>query len=285
VSSASLCYYHAAGEVLGPIEVSKLRSLWEAGDLPDDALGHDHLKDEWLPLDEFLKRDAPPAAFKPIHPANAALRRPSRPRSSSSMRLLRRWQVAWILTLLVGILAAIALHFRASHAVAGREARLVEIEELRARIADRDAVIERLRSASREILDPAEIQGRVFLRTKEGAIAPQPGMKVTLHPRRDVERHIESTLSGTPENPAATLATTLPFPVATTTTDSNGFYHIRLPAPGEYILHTNMLPARGPSAIWFVSFDSTAKDHSRVDLTDANMTSNFTPGLVITPAR
>lgn len=288
VSTPPICYYHAGGEVLGPVSIAKLRTLRDGGELPDDALAHDHAKDEWLPVDEFLDafpERLPAAPLKPIAPGNAALRRPSRPRSSSSMRLLRRWQVGWILTLLTGVLAAIALHFRASHAVSGRETLLVEIEELRKRVAQRDDVIERLRSASREILDPSEVQGRVVLRATDGSIAPQAGLKVTLHPRREVERHIDTTLRNDNANPAQALASTLPFPVASTTTDSNGFYHIRLPQPGEYILHTNILPAAGPSVIWFVSFDSTAKDHSRIDLTDANMTSNFTPGLVITPAK
>jgi hypothetical protein len=77
----------------------------------------------------------------------------------------------------------------------------------------------------------------------------------------------------------------LPFPIATTTTDSKGQYEFRLQAAGDFVLHTNILATQSGPMVWFLGFDSSEPPYSRIDFNESNRSTSLVPGLVVVPAR
>jgi hypothetical protein len=289
--------------------------MWEAGSLDAEALGFDPRAQKWIPLGELL------AAIKEnlVPTGNTIPPRPRRrgqkdpldvdkfippvkklaplPPERSGKHLgvkhrnaIRRWQVLWILSVLVGVLVSLGLFFWANAAIDERNSLNVRIDTLNESLRQKNGEIERLRQCSRENLETDEIQGRVVLRSPGGGQVAQSGIKILLYNSQALERHLEQVLrhipEGTrPEDAARGMVNGLPFPITTTTTDSNGFYHLRLQEPGEYILHTNIIPKSGDPLLWFLSFDSRQPGHARIDFTEGNLSARLVPGLVVTPAR
>jgi len=310
---AAALFYSSDGSVLGPIQRRHLASLWDSGDLPPESLGFDPATKKWIPLGDLLSQPEPhtPAPetslipprgtqgpprdsenFIPSVPELAPLPKSRRGNHSGPKhsRSILRWQIVWILTLLLAVLTTIALFFWANSAKDERNQLLVKIDALTESLAKKDAALEKLLTSSRDSLNPDEIQGRILVRNPTGLFNAQPGIKVLLYNRRDIEKHIDETLRALTHDPnpataARTLVNSLPHPLSSTTTDSNGFYHFRLHTPGDFVLHSNILPASGDTLLWFLSFDSTQPPHTRIDFTESNTSTQLVPGLVITPAR
>jgi hypothetical protein len=115
-------------------------------------------------------------------------------------------------------------------------------------------------------------------------------VKVLLYNRRDLERYLGEILQNPShsQDAAATarhLVNHLPFPIATTTTDSKGQYEFRLQAAGDFVLHTNILATQSGPMVWFLGFDSSEPPYSRIDFNESNRSTSLVPGLVVVPAR
>ncbi len=298
------CFYSTDGDVLGPIERRHLEAIWRAGLFPSDAVGFDPAGEEWSPLADWFpggiaekkSEPAPPPSekkFRPPPPEMAPLppsrNHHGRPRKRSKKKILK-WQVVSILAFLVAILVGVAMFMRADSVAAERDRFKERAESLQAKLREREEALERLSQATGEVLPPDQIQGRLVLRASDGTPVPQQGVKVLLYNRRDLERYLgESLRHSAEERDAAEVArhlvNHLPFPIATTTTDSKGGYEFRLQAPGEFVLHTNLLQTPAGPMLWFLGFDSAKPPHTRIDFLDTNRSTSLVPGLVVVPAR
>lgn len=298
------CFYSTDGDVLGPIEKKHLEAIWRAGLFPADAVGFDPVKEDWSPLTEWFpgeivtKKSEPAAApaekkFRPPPPEIAPLppsrNHHGRPRKRSKQKVLK-WQVLSILGFLVAILVGVSMFIRSETVMAERDRFKERSEALQVEIQKREEALERLSEASGEVLPPDQLKGRLALRATDGTLVPQQGVKVLLYNRRDLERYLEESLAGPAEGldaagAARKLVNQLPFPIATTTTDSGGHYEFRLQAPGEFILHTNVLQTPNGPMLWFLGLDSTKPPHTRIDFSESNRSTSLVPGLVVVPAR
>lgn len=298
------CFYSTDGDVLGPIERRHLETIWRSGQFPSDAVGFDPAKEIWTPLNDWFAGEVPkiksetPAAdaekkFR-LPPPEMAPLPPSRnhhgrPRKGSSQKILK-WQVLSILALLVAVLVGVAMHVRTDAALAERDRFKERIESLEAQLQERTESLERLSENTGEVLSPDQVKGRLALSANDGSAVAQQGVKVLLYNRRDLERYLEQSLQNADVNSDAAQAAVdvvnnLPFPLATTTTDSKGNYEFRLQAPGEFVLHTNILQTPGGPMLWFLGFNSTEPPYTRIDFTDSNRSTSLVPGLIVVPAR
>ena len=298
------CFYSTDGDVLGPIERRHLETIWRAGQFPEDVVGFDPAKEVWCPLQEWFpggkkvesdeaekslpekKFRLPPPELAPLPPSR---NQHGRSRKPGAKKILR-WQMATILSILAAVLACVAMYVRANTAFAERDQLKVRVDTLRNDLQERTEALEKLSAASNEVLPPDELKGRLLLRAADGTEIPQAGVKVLLYNRRDIERHLDESLGKFPpgSDPAETirhLVNHLPFPITTTTTDSHGFYDFRLQAPGEFVLHTNLLSTANGPMVWFLTLDSTKPPHTRIDFKESNRSTSLVPGLVFIPAR
>lgn len=298
------CFYSTDGDVLGPIERRHLETIWRAGQFPSDSVGFDPAKESWAPLAEWFPGEISKMESKiPAAPAEKKFRLPppemaplppsrnhhGRPRKGSNQKVLK-WQVISILAFLVALLVGVAMHVRAEAALSERERFKAQIESLETQLQERTESLERLSENTGEVLSPDQINGRLALRSSDGSAVPQQGVKVLLYNRRDLERYLEETLQNGDINSDAAQAAVdvvnnLPFPLATTTTDSKGNYEFRIQAPGEFVLHTNILQTPSGPMLWFLGFDSAEPPYTRIDFTDLNRSTSLVPGLIVVPAR
>lgn len=292
------CFYSTDGDVLGPIERRHLETIWRAGQFPEDVVGYDPATEEWSPLKEWfpggekLESAAEEKRFRPPPPDLAPLP-PSRShhrRKKPGARKVLRWQMVTILIALTALLACVAFYVRANTAFADRDRLAERVESLRADLDESKQALERLSTATGEVLPPDEVKGRLVLRAPDGVDIPQAGVKVLLYNRRDLERYLEGELANIPSgaNPDAItrhLVNNLPFPVTTTTTDSKGEYAFRLQSPGEFVLHTNILQTPKGAMAWFLAFNSKEPPHTRIDFKESNRTTSLVPGLIVVPGR
>jgi hypothetical protein len=293
------CFYSTDGDVLGPIERRHLETIWRAGQFPEEVVGYDPQAGEWTPLKDWFpggeklasvfdekKFLPPPPELAPLPPSRSHHGRKRKP----GARHVLRWQMATILSILAALLACVAMFVRANTAFADRDRLAERVESLRSQLEEREEALERLSTATGEVLPPDEIKGRLVLRAPDGSEIPQAGVKVLLYNRRDIERYLDGELANIPEGANADdiarhLVNHLPFPVTTTTTDSKGDYDFRLQAPGEFVLHTNLLQtARGPQ-VWFLAFNSKEPPHTRIDFKASNRSTSLVPGLIVVPGR
>lgn len=293
------CFYSTDGDVLGPIERRHLETIWRAGQFPEEVVGYDPEKAEWSSLKDWFpggeklesaidekKFRPPPPELAPLPPSRSHHARKRKPGS----RQVLRWQMATILTILAAVLACVAMFVRANTAFADRDRITERIDALRAELAESKESLERLSTATGEVLPPDEIKGRIFLRAPGGSEIPQVGVKVLLYNRRDLERYLDGELANIPPgaNPddiARHLVNRLPFPVNTTTTDSKGDYEFRMQSQGEFVLHTNILQTTRGAQVWFLAFNSEKPPHTRIDFKDSNRSTSLVPGLIVVPGR
>ncbi|MFM8364285.1 MAG: hypothetical protein ACKOAS_03960 [Verrucomicrobiota bacterium] len=188
------------------------------------------------------------------------------------------------------MLVGVAMHVRTDAALSERDRFKQRIESLEAQLLERTESLERLSENTGEVLSPDQIKGRLLLRATDGTAIPQQGVKVLLYNRRDLERYLEESLQNADANldaaqAAVDLVNKLPFPLATTTTDSKGNYEFRLQAPGEFVLHTNILQTPTGPMVWFLGFKSSEPPYTRIDFSEANRSTSLVPGLIVVPAR
>lgn len=300
-SPSHWCFYSTDGDVLGPIERRHLETIWRAGQFPEETMGFDPADQSWRPLVDWFsalpkdlkstlpkptpdkKLPPPPPAMTPLPPGSGRSRR-------GSDRKALKWQVVSIFAFLVAIMVGVVMFVRSSAVEAERNRFQERTEFLQSELAKRTESLERLSESTGEVLEPDFIKGRLLLRANDGTLVPQQGVKVLLYNRREIERHLEEALkkeeSGSDDAKVAqNLVNTLPFPIATTTTDSKGAYEFRLQAAGDFVLHTNILANGSNPMLWFLGFNSTEPPYTRIDFTDSNRSTSLVPGLIVVPAR
>jgi hypothetical protein len=297
--SSPWCFYSTDGDVLGPIERRHLETIWRAGQFPEEVVGFDPATEEWSPLKEWFpggekvasdldekKFRPPPPELAPLPPSRS---HHGRKRKPGAQKVLR-WQMATILIFLAAILACVAMAVRTNTAIADHERLAERVESLRTQLEESKESLERLSAATGEVLPPDEAKGRLTLRAPDGSEIPQAGVKVLLYNRRDIERYLDAELVSIPaganaDELARHLVNHLPFPVSTTTTDSKGEYEFRLQAPGDFVLHTNLLQTARGAMLWFLAFNSKEPPHTRIDFKESNRSTSLVPGLVVVPGR
>jgi len=305
----STLFYHTHGNSFGPIPREHLARLWQTGSLPEGTLVLIQDSSVWEPIETVFRgletgRQDPrflpigQEKPKPIRARETAFRRAElaeeggepRQESTSVPQTVKKWQTAFVAALLLGCIAAAGAYFLAAPASAELARRDSEIQKLKTQLAERDAAIERLKNAQRTELAPNEIQGRLELPPGSGRPTAAAGVKVILHRRADIEKYLGETLAkADPSAPAASLASSivnnLPFPLASTTTDSSGFYRLELPEAGDFVLHTNIMDPEGNAIMWFLAFNPSAPNHGPIDFKKSNAATRLAPGFIITNAR
>lgn len=297
-------FYHIQGSTFGPVPRDHIASLWQNGSLPDDTLVFLHESSTWEPVTVVfsnLSKPGTPASpatparsrklqeTKPrpdFRPAEASLESKNEKQAGEQSPRARLWQNAFIICLLVATAAIGAVVFWASQKFSETDSLHSRLQSLESHLAEKDTTIRRLRDSTRPRLEPNEIQGRFILNSNRSTA----GAKVALFRRAEMEKFIQQTLSSAPpENDEAatarSLTENLPFPIASTATDSEGFYRLEIPEPGEFILHTNMIGPASKPLVWFLSFSPDDPRHGPIHFTEENASSLISPDLVILKAR
>lgn len=302
-------FYHIAGNSFGPVPREHLARLWQTGSIPAETLVFIAASGQWEPIEsvfrglEGIQRlpefqplglekskpiRTPQSAFRQAQAADGPENGPGE--TPSTPKTVRKWQTAFVAALVLGCIAAASAYFLAAPAASELARRDSEIQQLKTQISEKDAAIERLKNARRTELAPNEIQGRFELPTGADGPTAAAGVKVVLHRRADIEKYLSETLAkADPSAPAAPLASSivnnLPFPLASTATDSSGFYRLELPEAGDFVLHTNIVDPEGNAVMWFLAFNPSAPDHGPIDFTESNASTRLAPGFIITNAR
>jgi hypothetical protein len=300
----SALHYHTQGNSFGPIPREHLARLWQTNSLAQDCLVFDPAKEDWLPASEFFSH----LSITHPNPKSTAPEFPKTPPSAWAKKdaaplpepdgepdpihpKVRKWQTAFVAALLLGVLAACAAFFWSAERHAQSAPLHSKIASLEKQLAEREAELRQTALATRSKLAPDEIQGRFTIQAADGSEIPQIGAKILLFRKGEIQAFLDKMLSSGAatsvdhQQAALDIVNNLPFPTASTTTDSEGFYRFSLPEPGMFVLHTNMTDPDGHTAMWFLSFDPSTPNHGPIPINESNICTNFTPGLAITPAR
>ena len=299
-------FYHHNGSSFGPIPREHIARLWQTDSIPDDTLVFIADSSTWEPVTKVFSglsklQNLNPSAPK-SHPrdrisketkekpvfrrAEAFVDSDNHEEAIAHSPQANLWQKAFIISLLVfaAVIGAIFFWFSGTFS---------EIESLRSRasnlqnlISEKDATIQRLRDSTRTQLEPNEIQGRFILNSTEA----KSGAKVALFRRAEIEKFLKEALSKTEPGAdetavALSITNNLPFPIASTATDSEGFYRLEIPEPGEFILHTNIVGTSSRTLVWFLSFSPDDPQHGPIHFTEKNASNLISPDLVILKAR
>jgi hypothetical protein len=302
-------FYHTQGNSFGPIPREHLARLWLTGSIPAETLVFIATSGQWEPIESVFRglgpiqrlgEFQPPGQERPqpIRTPESAFRQAKAdvsaedngPKAPSTPKTVRQWQTAFVGAVVLGCIAAAGSYFFAAPAGTELARRASEVQALKIQLAERDSAIERLKNARRTELSPNEIQGRFELPAGAGDSTAVAGVKVILHRRADIEKYLAEALAKVdPAAPAASLASSivnnLPFPLASTATDSNGFYSLELPEAGDFVLHTNIVDPEGNAVMWFLAFNPSAPNHGPIDFKKSNAATRLAPGFIITNAR
>ena len=263
------------GKILGEYPPQEIGSLFETGHLKEQDLYFDPKSGEWLPVNDLLRRE-----------------RPSRSRSGRrerSGKTLKRRLLLFFAAFAV-VLGAVIWESKTS----------AEIDSLKASLAKAAAdnlewkqKFENVLFAAREVASNDLVRGRVIIRDATGQRVVLPGIKIRLYPRAEIEAFLSERYNriaeagGTDANrlPAHFLKG-IPFPIETTTTDSDGRFECKVPQPGEYVIQTGIRSGKtGGMRLWFVTFDSRDPLNTPVDITETNAVQQFNPLFMLVQGR
>jgi len=298
-------HYHYDSQTFGPVPREHLARLWQTNSLPHDSFVFDSSKDAWEPASSFFghlsvayscsepKLPSPESpkirsTFDPKHsfinsPKKDDRRKPEPPK-------IRQWQTAFVAASLIAILGICGVYIWSARQLSGEGALKSRIISLEKELAERQATVERLHFSSRLNLAPNEIQGHFKTPAQDGGKTPQIGVKVLLFRKDDIQEYLDNWISKAdpstdPVSLSRDIVNGLPFPIASTTTDSEGFYRFELEESGEFVLHTNIVDPSATPLLWFLLFNSNDPHHGPIDFNESNISNNLTPNLAITPAR
>ena len=175
-----------------------------------------------------------------------------------------------------------------------------EIDGLKTSLASAEAAnaewkqkYENVLFAAREVASNDLVRGKVILRDATGKRIILPGIKIRLYPRAEIEEFLSerykriADAGGTDANRlSAHFLKTIPLPIETTTTDSDGRFDCKIPQPGEYVIQTGIRSGKtGGLRLWFVAFDSRDPLNTPVDITETNAVQQFNPLFMLVDGR
>ncbi|MFZ4774844.1 MAG: hypothetical protein ACOYM3_05755 [Terrimicrobiaceae bacterium] len=277
-----------SGAVIGEYHPLQMGSLLETGHLKREDLCLDSETGEWLPLRSFLEKGGVPGYSRQRETKTQTSTGGSRRSGSKDRRL-------WV-PLMTGFFAlavasgAFFWSWKASSELAGMQARLTSAE---AANAEWEKKYQNVLFAAREVAAKDQVRGRVIIRNPTGKRITLPGIKVRLFSRADLEAYLADRYDRIAEAGGTDQARlslhflkSMPLPLETTTTDSDGRFELKVPTPGEYILQTSIRSAKsGEMRLWFVAFDSRDPLNTPVDITESNVVRQFNPFLMINDGR
>jgi len=299
-------FYHLNGSSFGPVPREHIARLWQTGSIPDETLVFIAESSTWEPVTTVFSGLSKLQNLSPSSPKSSARDRISKEtkekpvfrRAESSEESeeekeaveqspqAKMWQKAFIILLLVCAAGIGAIFFWVSAKVSETESLRARADNLQNLIAEKDSTIRNLRDSTRTQLEPNEIQGRFILNSTQ----PKSGAKVALFRRAEIEKFLKETLSkiesGADETAIAlNITNNLPFPLASTATDSEGFYRLEIPEPGEFILHTNIVGDSSKTLVWFLAFSPDDPQHGPIHFTEKNASNLLSPDFAIVEAR
>ncbi|MEI6073381.1 MAG: hypothetical protein WCS31_16455 [Verrucomicrobiae bacterium] len=147
--------------------------------------------------------------------------------------------------------------------------------------------------SAREVAAADQVRGRIILRDATQKRVPLPGIQVRLYPRAEIEAHLSARYASIAEvdgNDPALLSLhflkNIPSPIEVASTNSDGRFEFKIPAPGEYVIQTSIRSAKtGAMRLWFVAFDSRDPMNTAVDITESNAVQQFNPLLMLVDGR
>lgn len=302
-------FYHVNGHSFGPIPKAHLECLRQGGLLSDETFVFLEETSSWEPISSVIESvgevsNKPPRLMKGKH-GDAGLEKfrsteeiealddpldDSPEESADTKNRNSGWQVAFILTIFISALGFASVFFWAIPHFNEMKALRSLIGSLEKKISDRESTISDLKRLNRKILNSNEIQGRFEVVEPDGNQVAQVGSKIFLFRQSDIENFLNETIATS--NPAAgpsamaeKIVKNLPFPLASTATDSDGFYRIEIPEKGELVLHTNIISPPAEPKLWFIAFNPDDPRHAPINFTSSNTSPHIAPGFIISNAR
>lgn len=273
------------GAVIGEYHPLQMGSLLETGHLQKDDLCLDPDTGEWVSLRAFLEKGGVPGYARSRSPqASTASRR-------AEARARHAW-VPWMIGFFA--LAAMSAAFFWSSRMSSESASLrAKLSAAEAANSEWEKKYQNVLFAAREVAAKDQVRGRVIIRNPAGKRITLPGIKVRLFRRAEIEAYLAGRNACVAEAGGTDQARlslhflkNMPAPIETTTTDSDGRFEIKLPAPAEYVLQTSIRSAKtGEMRLWFVAFDSRDPLNTPVDITESNVVRQFNPFLMIFDGR
>jgi hypothetical protein len=272
-------------KVLGEYHPLQMGSLIETGHLQNEDLCLDPESSQWIPISEFMLRIP---EYSPKHSAETT------PPAIAESRQGDR-KISGII-LLLGFIALIA----AWGALFWSGKISAEIDDLKTRLAKAEAATsewkqkyENVLFAAREVASNDLVRGKVIMRDATGKRVVLPDVKVRLYRRAEIEAYLSDRYAriaesgGTDPNRLSThFLKSLPAPIETSTTDSDGRFECKIPRPGEYVIQTGIRSAKtGELRLWFVTFDSRDPLNTPVDITESNVVRQFNPIFMLNEGR
>ena len=263
------------GQILDEYPPQEIGSLYETGHLKEKDLCLDPESGEWIPLRDFLRN---------ARPSRGRGRRRGRARRGLRLNLLLFFFVFAV------ILGVVAWESKTSAEIDGLKASLAKTA---AENLEWKQKFENVLFAAREVASNDLVRGRVIIRDANGQRVVLPGIKIRLYPRAEIEEFLSerykriADAGGTDANRlSAHFLKTIPLPIETTTTDSDGRFECKIPQPGEYVIQTGIRSGKtGGLRLWFVAFDSRDPLNTPVDITETNAVQQFNPLFMLVDGR
>lgn len=291
--SSKLVHVARDGRVLGQYTPTQVATFSESGHfLPTDFVFSDELR-EWLPLDEFIIRAAPPRFQRAKQDTTTTAAERERAARRASRRPANGAAIGAFIAFLLTFAALLGAIFWVATLYSQLEVARGDVDKARLEKEAAEKEYQRMMFVSREMAAPGTVRGTVILRNSGGKRVAIPGLSVQLFTRQAIEEFLDSRFKVAPsgglqagEIPAF-LTEGLPAPASATTTDASGRFDFNVPDPGEYVLVATV-GGDGqaiPDRVWFVSFDSRDPVNTLVELTDMNPVQQLVRSLVVIDGR
>lgn len=281
-------YVARDGAQIGQYETEEMLSLLETGVLRETDYCYSADIPEWTVMKEYLPLITPPkyAEAKEAE-ITGEPRRSRRPRAERQNNFIQL--AGWVACLLT-----VALLVGAGFWIASLYAELQGLKDTATRAQDEIAAItkdnRRLLFAGGDTVESGVAMGRLLLRNAAGKRVPLAAAQVSLFPRRAIEDYLDSMAKEAkaeglpPEAFNSKVKSRLPFPLASTVSDSDGRFKLKVPDKGDYVIFAH----QGQDLqlkLWFVSYDTADELNFPLQLDDSNMLTQPTPGLMVAEGR